>query len=245
MADGLLLLHAFPVDARMWRPQVDAFAADITVVAPNHPGFGGHGPIPEVMTMGLAAESAVEALNEAGVEQAVVCGLSLGGYVAFELWRRHRDRIAGLILAHTRAEADSPEGAANRRALAERLRREGKGFFLDGPPGLLSEHASEHLRRSVREIIADQPAKAIAAASLGMAERPDSRPDLPGIDVPTLVVTASDDTLIPPAVTAPIAEAIPDADLALIEHAGHLSNLERPDEFNTLLGKHLERFDLR
>jgi 3-oxoadipate enol-lactonase len=196
------------------------------------------------MTMELAAVSAVRALDEAGVDRALVCGLSMGGYVALELWRRSRERVAGFVFADTRAGEDSEEGAAGRRALAERLQTEGMAFFADGPAGLLSDHAPDGLRILVRRLIADQPAAAIAAASLGMAERPDSRPDLPGIDVPTLVVTGADDTLIPSAVTAEMADVIPGAELAVIERAGHLSSLERPDEFNRLLGAHLERLDL-
>jgi pimeloyl-ACP methyl ester carboxylesterase len=238
MTDGLLLLHAFPVDAREWRPQLDAFRANVTIVAPNHPGFGGT-PVPEVMTMGLAADAAVRALDDAGLDRALVCGLSMGGYVALEVWRRAAERVAGFVFANTRAGADAPEGAANRRALAGRLATEGKDFFADGPPGLLSDRAPDDVRAAVRAMIADQPAAAIAAASLGMAERPDSTPDLPGIDVPTLVVTAELDTLIPPAVTSEMADAIPGAELAVIDGAGHLSNLERPDQFNALLAARL------
>ena len=244
MTDGLLLLPAFPVDARMWRPQRDAFGDEVTIVAPNHPGFGGT-PVPDVMTMEMAAASAVGALDEAGLDRAVVCGLSMGGYVALELWRRAPERVAGFVFANTRAGADTAEGAANRRALAERLRTEGKDFFADGPPGLLSDRASDELRATVRAMIADQPAEAIAAASLGMAERPDSTPDLPGIAVPTLVVTSDLDTLIPASVTSEMADGIPGAELSVIEGAGHLSNLERPAEFNALLGARLSLHGLR
>lgn len=241
MTDGLLLLHAFPVDARMWQPQLEGFRGRMPIAAPDHPGFGGSHAVPDVMTMELAADSALRALDDAGMDRAVVCGLSMGGYVAFELWRRASPRIAGLILANTRSGADAPEGAANRRALAERLRTEGKDFFSDGPPGLLSEHASDDVRRRVREMIAAQRAEAIAAASLGMAERPDSTQDLSGIDVPSLVITSTGDTLIPRDASEPMAEQIPDARLAVIEDAGHLSNLERPEEFTQLVDEHLTR----
>ncbi|HEX2425146.1 MAG TPA: alpha/beta fold hydrolase [Actinomycetota bacterium] len=244
MADGLLLLHAFPVDARMWQPQLEALDG-VPIAAPNHPGFGGIGSVPDVMTMELAAANALRALDDAVIDRAVVCGLSMGGYVALELWRRSRERVAGFVFADTRAGADTEEGAATRRALAARLRAEGKDFFADGPPGLLGEEASAETRAFVRSIIADQPAETIAAASLGMAERPDSTPDLPGIDVPTLVITGSLDTLIPPAVTAEMAERIPGARLELLEGAGHLSNLERPEDFTRLLSEHLERAGLR
>jgi 3-oxoadipate enol-lactonase len=245
MADGLLLLHAFPVDARMWERQLGALLDRVTVAAPDHPGFGGRGdPGPDVMTMELAASRAVQAMDDAGIDRAVVCGLSMGGYVAFELWRRARERVAGLVLANTRAAADTDEGAANRRALAERLRAEGNGFMVDAPPPLLSATASEELWGRVKGLIADQPADAIAAASLGMAERPDSTPDLAGIDVPTLVISSTGDTLIPKEATIPMADQIPGADVAVIEDAGHLSNLEAPEEFNALLERHLGRCGL-
>jgi len=245
VTDGLLLLHAFPLDARMWEPQLSAFSGVLPVIAPHLPGFGGTEPAGEVMTMGVAADRVLAELDRAGVDRAVVCGLSMGGYVTFELWRRAPHRFAGLVLANTRAEPDTEEGAANRRALAERLRSEGNRFLVEKPPPLLSEGAPEELWGYVRRLIADQPADAIAAASLGMAERPDSRPDLPGIDVPALLITSTDDTLIPPEVSAPMADAIPGAKLLVIEGAGHLSNLEQADTFSGALEEHVERAGLQ
>ncbi len=231
MTTGLLLIHAFPLDAGMWEPQLATFGARLPVVAPHLPGFGGtQGP--EVLTMAEAARACVAALDEAGADTAVVCGLSMGGYVAFELWRSARQRVDALVLANTRAEPDTPESAAGRRALAERLHREGTGFLVEKPPPLLSDHAPDDLRAKVREMIAAQTPAAIAAAALGMAERPDSVPDLPGIDVPTLVITGSEDRLIPPDVTAGIADGIPGAELVRIEGVGHLSNLEAPASFD-------------
>lgn len=234
MTTGLLLIHAFPLDARMWETQLGSLGARLPVVAPHLPGLGGtEGP--EVLTMALAAAHCVRALDEAGVDTAIVCGLSMGGYVALELWRGARPRVAALVLANTRAEPDPPEGAAARRTLAERLKAEGHGFLVEDPPPLLSEDAPAALRERVKAWIADQTPAAIAAASLGMAERPDSVPDLPGIDVPTLVITGTADRLIPPDVTAGIAQRVPGAELVRIEAAGHLSNLEAPEAFDTAL----------
>ncbi len=235
--DGLLLIHAFPVDARMWGGQ----AGGDHTVAPDLPGFGGTSmPDGGVMTMASAAARCLEGLDAAGLDRAVVCGLSMGGYVAFELLRTAPERIAGLVLANTRAGADTPEGAAGRRALAERLRTEGN-VLVDAPPPLLSADPPEGLWDRVKGWIGDQPAEAIAAAALGMAERPDSTPDLAGITVPTLVITSEGDTLIPPEVTSPMAEQIPGAELAVIPAAGHLSNLEDPAGFSGLLRAHAER----
>ena len=145
MTDGVLLIHAFPLDARMWEPQLSSFGG-LAVVAPHLPGFGGTPGAGDVMTMGAAAERCLAALDAAGVDRAVVCGLSMGGYVAFELWRQARERFAGLLLANTRAGADSDEGAAGRRALAARLMAEGSDFLVESPPPLLSEGASDDLR---------------------------------------------------------------------------------------------------
>lgn len=241
MTDGLLLVHAFPLDGRMWEPQLAAFSAGLPALAPHLPGFGGSPRAGDVMTMRAGADRCVQALDAAGVDRAVVCGLSMGGYVAFELWRTARERVAGLVLANTKAEPDSVEGAAGRRALAERLRSEGNGFLVESPPALLSERAAEALRTRVRELIAGQPATSIAAAALGMAERPDSTPDLPGIDAPTLVITSDADALIPADVSAPMSQRIPDAELAVIEGAGHLTSMEAPEAFNHLLVEHVQR----
>lgn len=244
MMDGLLLLHAWPLDARMWAPQRAALPPELPVVAPDHPGFGSAPLAGPVTTMEACARRALEALDAAGVERAVVCGLSLGGYVAFEIWRRARDRVLGLVLANTRAVADPPEAAQARRDLAARLRREGNLLVAD-PPKLLAPDAPAELWERVRGLIADQSAEAIAAALEGMAERPDSTPDLPGISVPTLVITSSEDQLIPPEVSRAMAEAIPGARLEVLEGVGHLSNLEAPERFNALLLEHLATCGLR
>lgn len=241
MTDGLLLVHAFPLDGRMWDPQVSAFDSGLPVAAPHLPGFGGSLSAGEVMTMAAAAERCLHELDHAGIDRAVVCGLSMGGYVTLELWRRAPERFAGIVLANTRATADPQESAAGRRALAERLRAEGSGFLVESPPPLLSEGATPELRELVRRMISQQPAESIAAASLGMAERPDSTADLVGIHVPALVITSDQDRLIPQEASSPMASQIPDAELAVIEGAGHLSSLEAPEEFNRLLELHLGR----
>jgi pimeloyl-ACP methyl ester carboxylesterase len=243
--DGLLLVHAFPVDARMWEPQIAALdASGVPVVAPHLPGFGGTAEVPSgVMTMRSAASRCLEELDAAGIGRALVCGLSMGGYVAFELWREVPERILGLVLANTRAEADPPEGAERRRDLARRLREEGN-VLCASPPPLLSDHAGEGLWDRVLRMIADQSPSAIAAASLGMAERPDSTAHLATIAVPTAVVTSDGDTLIPPDITSTIAAAVPGATLTTIGSAGHLSNLEAPEAFNGALERHLARCGL-
>jgi pimeloyl-ACP methyl ester carboxylesterase len=240
MADGVLFIHAFPLDASMWDGQLETLGARVPAVAVNLPGFGGTPLAGDVTTMDIAARHAVGELDRAGIDRAVVVGLSMGGYVAFELWRRHRDRVEGLVLANTRAEPD-PDGGERRREMAARTLQEGTASTLIGMRALVSADAQQELWGRVTSIIMAQPPEAIAAAALGMAERPDSRPDLPDIDVPTLVLTSDADQLIPPELSTPMADAIPDAELVVIEGAGHLSNLERPKAFNEALERHLRR----
>lgn len=239
MTDGIMLLHAFPLDATMWDPQLAALSADFPVIAPNAPGFGGSPLRNPVMDMDAAADLAADEAAAAGLDRVVVVGLSMGGYVALAFWRRYRERVLGLVLANTRAGADDDAGKERRRALAERLRAEGNGFMVESPPPLLSSTAPADLWDQVKRIIQAQPAEAIAAASAGMAVRPDSTPDLAGIDVPAVVVTSTGDILIPPEATTPMAEQIPGSGLEIIEGAGHLSNLEAPDRFNEVLMEHL------
>lgn len=235
MTDGLLLLHAFPLSSEMWGPQVEAFRGRLPVIAPDDPGFGGTPSAAPEGWMDAAADQAAEALKAAGVDRAVVVGLSMGGYVAFSFVRRHPELVAGLVLANTRSGADPNAAKETRAALAARLRTEGNGFLADSPPPLLSEGAPSALLEQVQGIIRRQPAEAIAGAALGMASRVDSTGDLAGIAVPTLVITSSGDKLIPADATSPMAQQIPGAELLVIEGAGHLSNLEAPNEFNQAL----------
>jgi len=237
----LLLVHAFPVDAGMWADQIAALSGETTVLAPSLPGFGGTSPVGNVLAMDAAADFLAEELGRAATDRAVVCGLSMGGYVAFALWRRHRDRIVGLALADTRAEPDDEAGRERRRGVAEKARSRGSEAIAADPPPLLSEGADPALWGRVRDMIRRQPGTSIAAASLGMAERPDSRPILPQIDVPTTVIVGSADTLTPPPMSQAMAEAIPGAELVVLEGAGHLSNLEAPDGFTAALRDLLSR----
>ncbi len=215
MTTGLVLVHAFPLDASMWKPQTEAFGGRVAGAAPDLPGFG----------------------DSPGA------GASMGGYAMFSCWRRFRDRIAGMLLADTKAEADDEAAVERRRALAENVEANGIEVVVDNPPPLLSPNAPPELWDEVKAIIARQSPEAIAAASRGMAARPDSRPILPEIDVPTIVVVGSEDAITPPANAEALAGAI-GADLRVIEGAGHISNLEAPDAFNAVLSDLLDRCGL-
>jgi 3-oxoadipate enol-lactonase len=229
---NLVLVHAFPVDASMWDEQIAALKGEVDrVVAPNLPGFGGTPGVGDVMTMEAAADHVVAEMDRAGIDRAVVVGVSMGGYVAFAMWARNRDRFAALGLGDSRAEPDDDAGRERRRQVAEKARSEGSEAIAAAPPPLLTEDADPELWDRVKESIRRQPGESIAAASLGLGERADARPLLPGVDVPTTVIVGSADTLTPPSMSRSMSEAIPGADLVVLEGAGHLSNLEDPQGF--------------
>ncbi len=238
---ALLLIHAFPMDASMWDAQLEALPGELPVLAPSLPGFGGT-PLPHgALTVQAMAGALVAELDRVGVDRTVVCGVSMGGYAAFELWRSHRHRVAGLLLADTRAEADDEAGRARRRELAEKVRAGGSDVVADDPPPLLSARADPGLWETVKATIRRQPPEAIARASLGMAERPDARDLLPGIDVPATVLCGSEDTLTPLPMSEAMAASVPGAELVVIEGAGHLANVEAPRPFTEAIRRLLDR----
>jgi pimeloyl-ACP methyl ester carboxylesterase len=217
----------------MWDVQVASLREEVdTILAPSLPGFGGGLPGSQP-SMDDYADALAAELDRARVDRATVIGLSMGGYVAFALWRRHRRRVAGLLLADTRADADDEPARERRRKLAELVRERGTNALLLQPPAWVREGSARW--EDVKAIVARQPAEAIAQGSLAMASRPDSRADLASIDVPTAVVVGEDDALTPPALSRTIAEGVRGATLTVIPKAGHLSNMDAPDDFDRAL----------
>jgi 3-oxoadipate enol-lactonase len=232
----VLFLHAYPLNRAMWDAQIQAVAgAGWTAIAPDFPGFG-NAPQRGETTLGAFADRALEALDQAGFERAVIVGLSMGGYVALRMLEHASDRIAALVLCDTRAGADTPEAAQKRLEAADRAERQGTGWIADAMlPNLVAPNANEGVRDTVRRLIAQASASGVAKAQRAMAARPDSRPLLSRVGVPTLVLVGSEDALTPLTESVAMAKAIPDARLEVIPNAGHLSNLEQPDAFNRAL----------
>jgi pimeloyl-ACP methyl ester carboxylesterase len=240
---ALVLLHAFPLSRRMWQPQWEALAGGCRLLRFDYRGFGESPPTGGILTMERCADDAVGLLDHAGVSKAVVCGVSMGGYVALALARRHPARLRGLVLADTRAGADTPQARAGRSQLAERIRREGSGVATEMLPRLLG--ATTRARRPALEAELRGWIEATAPAGLcdglaGLAARADSGPGLERIDIPTLVVCGEEDELTPPEESRRLAEAIPGARLELIPEAGHLASLEQPEVFNRALRAFLD-----
>lgn len=235
----VVLLHAFPLNRRMWEPQRDALARRYRVITPDFRGHGKSEVPAEDSTMERLAEDVRGLLDELKLERVVLGGLSMGGYVAFAFYRKYAARVAALILADTRAAADSEEGRQGRYELAAVAEKEGSGAVAERMlPKLLA--ASTHQNQpqvvaAVREMILSTSPAGIARALRGMAARPDSSDLLPRIHCPTLVLVGEQDTLTPPAEAEKLAQAIPGARLEIIAGAGHLSNLEQPARFTHLV----------
>jgi pimeloyl-ACP methyl ester carboxylesterase len=237
---ALVLIHAFPLSGAMWAHQVRALrdAAD-PIIAPSLPGFGGTAVPRGDASMDDYADSIVAAMDAAKIERAAVAGLSLGGYVAFALWRRHRDRVERLFLADTRAEADTEDARDKRLRLAALIREHGIEALLKTPPPWLRKGSP--FWDPLLKMIRGQTPDGVAQGSIAMAHRPDSRPDLPTIDVPTAVVVGEEDEITPLELTKVMSDAIPNATLSIIPGAGHLANLEAPTAFETALRAWLRR----
>lgn len=244
--DVILLLHGFPLDAGMWAPQLEAPPEGWRVIAPDLPGFGGSPASPDdTLTMDAAADAVAGLAADLGLRGVVVAGLSMGGYVAFALQRRHPALFRALVLCDTRAGADSEEVRRGRLQAAARVVREGTDEFIDGlVPKLLSPRtvaARPELVAAVRDMMAEASPQAVAAALLGMAARPDASGQLREFSVPALVVVGEDDSISPVTEVQLLARAIPGASLEIINDAGHLPNLENPAAFNTALARFLAR----
>jgi 3-oxoadipate enol-lactonase len=232
---ALLLVHGFPLDRRLWAAQVGAFANMTRVITPDLRGHGGSQVVPGPFTMEQHADDLVALLDYLEVRRVVAAGLSMGGYVAFALWRRCPERVRGLILADTRAEQDSAAAQAGRDSAMVRVQQGGAAAYADEMlPRLLAPGslADVKIAAAARKMMAAQPVAGIIGALGGLRDRADSRATLSTITVPTLVIAGDEDVITPPADVQAMAEAILGARLAVIPRAGHLSPLENPRAFN-------------
>jgi len=240
----LLLVHGFPLDHSMWDAQVAEFSRDHRVIAPDLRGFGGSDLGSQPISMGGLADDLAALLDELRVTEPIVfCGLSMGGYIAWQFWDRHPARLGKLILCDTRAAADSAEAAAGRRESAARVLREGTAGLVEGMvPKLFAEatlRAAPDLVGQVRHVMETTHPQAIAAALLAMAERPNMEPRLAEIAVPTLVLCGQFDAITPAEEMRRMAAAMPSAPFQEVAAAGHMSPLEQPVAVNQAIRQFL------
>ena len=240
-----VLLHAFPIGANLWEPQMRNIPEGWRLITPDLRGFGGSTELDSLSAPSMAdfADDVIDLLEELGVKRAVIGGCSMGGYAALALYQSRPDLFEGLVLANTRAGADSPEARANRRNMLALVDREGpSGVAREMMPKLIGKTTKEtnsSIEANVRRLIKQQSPVAIRNAIHRMMHRPDSTPLLAQVSVPSLVITGEEDEMIPVDESRKMADAITGAKLVIVPRAGHLANLEQPDAFNNALSTFL------
>jgi len=246
----LLFVHGFPLDHSMWKAQLDYFESGYRVIAPDLRGFGASQGASSLVTMQDFADDLAGLLDEMKIREPVTfCGLSMGGYIAWQFAERHPHRLSRLILCDTKATADPESARLQRLELADRVEREGPDFFVDtilkkifAPATFASQ--PELIRTYRDSVIRQINPQAIAGASRGMAERPDFTERVGGITVPTLLLCGSDDTLTPPDQMEQLADMMYRAKFQLIPGAGHMAPVENPQAVNDAIARFLSDSDI-
>jgi len=232
----LLLVHGFPLDHSMWQPLLDPLSRRQRVLAPDLRGFGRSAVTEGLVAMETFADDLARLLDALEVHEPVtLAGLSMGGYIAWQFWRRHQERLAALVLCDTRAAADTVEIARGRLQTAERVLVQGPAVLADAMLERLFAPASRAeapaLIQSTRDVILGTSPHGIAAALRGMAQRPDVTDWLREIDLPALVVCGEHDVISPPAEMRAWAAVLPQSRYVEIPAAGHMAPLEQPQAF--------------
>jgi 3-oxoadipate enol-lactonase len=240
----VLLVHGFPLDHSMWRRQIESLSQRFRVIAPDLAGFGESAPV-EKFTMASLADDCAALLDKLEISERICyCGLSMGGYIGWEFWARHGDRLGALIACDTRAGADSAEAAEGRRKTAEKVRAEGSAPVVEAMlPKLFGPNAAKTIEadfEATREVMARTRPQTIIAALLAMAERRDFTDQLPQIQQPALIVCGEHDVISPVKEMREICSRLPSARFVQIDGAGHMSPLEAPLSFNVHVNEFLE-----
>jgi len=233
----LVLLHGYPLSRAMWTPQLGALAAYARLIVPDLPGFGASAAARPAASIAGMAAAAAGLLDRLGVERAVIGGLSMGGYVALAFARACPERLLGLILADTSARPDSPERRRDRDLRAAALLKDGLAAFA---PQTVAPYVyprtveqAPELARQLAAMAGAASVEGIVAALAAMRDRPDARPWLPFVRVPTLIIVGEEDRITPPELSREMAGSLTaPRTLCMIPGAGHISNLDAVDAFN-------------
>lgn len=244
----LLLAHGFPLDHTMWRQQIEALAVDHRVIAPDLRGLGQSAVEPIAAKTGVSmaeyADDLAALLEALHVDEPVTFfGFSMGGYVAWQFFKRHRNRLRALVQCDTKAAGDTPQVRETRFKMAESVEGWGSAHIANlMTPKLFASatvSANADIVKEVQGVIARTDPVGIAAAQRGMAHRDDSTPFLPQIDLPVLYIVGQEDQISTPEEMRSMAESTPDSHLVEIPRAGHMSPLENPSAVNEAIREFL------
>lgn len=240
---AVVLIHGYPFNRSLWTEQAEALHARYRVVIPDLRGFGESDSAGNLATMGRMADDVAALMDQLEIEQAVIGGLSMGGYVALAFARQYPARVRALVLADTRAQADTEEGKQTRAQQAEKALSEGMAGIADAmlPKLLTPDTVSKRpeLVKRVRDMMLKTKPEGAAAALMGMAQRDDQSEFISSIEVPTLIAVGREDAITPVADSEAMHAKIAESRLVVIENAGHVSNLEQTEQFNDALHKFL------
>lgn len=235
----LVFLHAFPLNRTMWEAQAAALSSQFRIVTIDLRGHGESDAPLWHYSLEQVADDVRGLLDYLSIPQAVFVGLSMGGYGLFAFYRKYAERVKGLVLADTRAQADTTQGKAGRFQMAQVAYTQGPSAIADIMiPKLLSPatiQSRPEIVQKVRTMIEGNQISGIAGGLMAMAERPDSVPLLKQIACPTQIIVGGLDQATPPSDATLMAEQVPGARLALVPHAGHLANIEQPNTFNQIV----------
>jgi pimeloyl-ACP methyl ester carboxylesterase len=242
---AVVLLHAFPLDARMWAAQRTALSDTHRVITPDLRGFG-RSPLGEdPPSLDAMADDVAALLDALALDRVALGGLSLGGYVAMAFVRRHARRVNALMLLDTKATADGDQARNNRERIAQTIVQERSprvlhDDVLPGLTGATTKAQRPEVVGALKSLLNEAPHASVAWTQRAMAARPDSVPTLEEVEEPALIVVGDEDALAPLAEAEIMLDALPDAELAVIPGCGHLSAMERPDDVTAVLRDFLE-----
>jgi pimeloyl-ACP methyl ester carboxylesterase len=243
----VILIHGFPLCRKMWKPQIDALVnRDYRVICPDLPGFGDSPALKDSVSMSRYADEVVGLMDRLGIDQAVIGGMSMGGYVLLNLLERYPKRLSAAMFLVTRAAADDAAGKQKRTALAAEVEAGNRMIVPDAFAGVLfapqTPEEKPDLVAEVRDWMESTSPEGVIGGLLAMRDRPDSVAQLPGYSLPCLVVGAEQDVAVPLEHSRVLVEGLPNAELKIIAGAGHMANLEQPEWFNQALLGFLEEF---
>ena len=235
----VVLIHGYPFNRSLWNEQIAALSGSYRVIAPDLRGFGESESSDGPSTMNRMAQDVALLLDHLEIPRVTIGALSMGGYVTLAFYKQFASRVRALILADTRAQADTQEAKQNRAQQAEKALSEGMAGIADAmlPKLLTPETVSKRpeVVKRIRDMMLKTKPEAAAAALRGMAERDDQTSLLSKISVPTLIIVGAEDAITPVADSEKMNECVAGSRLVVLENAGHVSNLERAEQFNEAL----------
>lgn len=245
-AEVILFLHGFPFNKSMWDMQMENLKEDYRVIAYDIRGHGSTEAGNDDFSIDIFANDLIGFMDKLELKKVILCGLSMGGYIALNAIARYAHSFGALVLCDTQCTADLPEVKEKRKKAIEGILKDGvEKYVEDSIPNLFASESLEAKKQeidAIREIMKKTSAQTLCATLQALAERNETCSKLSAIEVPVLVIVGKEDKITPPAASRQMQERIQGAHLSIIAHAGHLTNIENPNEFNTQLKQFLHHF---